>query len=97
MFTLKIMSYDDLPGSVDHSVCMWFPGVTVVSLIGTKPKSEWSTYLDSDSASDYTIVPPTGPVSMLYVKLTDGSDCYLMVERAWLLGPDGQTVDRIAP
>lgn len=108
MFTLKIASYD-ATGPGGHPLTeMWFADVARVSRIWTKPAIEaWGSrnvddigYEDPYQASNYTRFDEANPgllVTLLWVVFGSGKDEYMLVERAWLLASNGDTIERICP
>jgi hypothetical protein len=98
MFTLKIAHTGTAEGSAS-----WVSGVKLVHLIDTSTRglarSKWESYRrDHDNFVDHTsFLPDERDVALLSVVFDDGHDIYFVVGRAWLLGPDGGTIERIAP
>jgi hypothetical protein len=92
---------------------MWFADVSRVSINGQTEDeaqlTEWRGVYNPDDYTRFGSRPdkPTAyeanlvgwPATLITVWFgRDAERCETMlVERAWLLGPDGQTVDRIAP
>jgi hypothetical protein len=101
MFTLKIASHRD-PGPGERATEMWFADVARVSRIHTKPAGEvWASRTDDPyKASNFTVFEeanPGLPVTLLWVVYGNGKDEYMLVERAWLLASNGDTIERICP
>lgn len=105
MFTLKIASYD-ASGPGGHPLTeMWFADVARVSRIWTKPAIEaWdgskSYPADPYEANNYARFDEATPAllfTLLWVVFGSGEDEYMIVERAWLLGSTGDTIERICP
>jgi hypothetical protein len=108
MFTLKIASYD-ATGPGGHPLTeMWFADVARVSRIWTRPAGEaWASldeangYGDPYQANNFTRFDETNPdllVTLLWVVYgSGGKNEYMLVERAFLLAPNGDTIERICP
>lgn len=108
MFSLKV---DDPSAPADHPIELWFPGVTKVSVLwrGTIGSTEQvghnpPNFGSYGGHSDYTYIGG-GPRSaaFLFAQFNeisgpiDSEGRFMLVARAWLIGPNGTTVDRIAP
>ena len=103
MFTLKIASYD-ATGPGGHPLTeMWFADVARVSRIWTKPSIEvWTAEQAHDpyEASNYARFDEMQPdrlFTLLWVVFASGKEEYVIVERAWLLASNGDTIERICP
>lgn len=113
MFTLKMQRDPDTPQGGDttwltgvewvelvsrHDIATWeeltdrWAGqfINYVVTLGSQPPR--------DAAQPERFgTPPTKMVTMLAVKSVGCEPRNWLVQRAWLLGPDGQTIDRVAP
>jgi hypothetical protein len=101
MFTLKIASFD-ASGIGGAATEMWFADVARVSRIYTKSAGEvWGSKTDdSYQASNFTRYDEANPgllITLLWVVFGSGKDEYMIVERAWLLASNGDTIERICP
>jgi hypothetical protein len=103
MFTLKLASYD-ATGPGGHPLTeMWFADVARVSRIYTKPAGDvWAARNGEDpyQAQNYTRFDEGNPgllVTLLWVVYGNGNDEYMLVERAFLLASNGDTIERICP
>jgi hypothetical protein len=97
MFTLKIARTGSTEGSAT-----WISDVKIVHLIDLSTKAEsaarWESYRQHDNSIDHTaFLPDDRDVAILSVVFSDGHDIYFRVGRAWLLGPNGATLERITP
>lgn len=96
MFTLKIARTGSAEGSAT-----WITGVARVHLIEIAPKSadpgQWQSYKEHVS-SDFTSFLEVGrDVALLSIEFVDSRQEYVMCGRSWLLGPNGDSIERITP
>jgi hypothetical protein len=100
MFTLKVMLK---PRAASGDRAVWFAGTTVVSLVREGSVAEMRALIHPDAhgnvlyaAQDYvsSSAGDSDPAGLIYA-VANGEEIYLLVEQAWLLGPDGQSVDRV--
>lgn len=98
MFTLKVARTGSAEGSAS-----WISDVKLVHLIDVSTRAEartkWESYRrDHDNFVDHTLfLSDDRDVALLSVVFDDGHDIYFVVGKAWLLGPDGGTIERITP
>lgn len=107
MFTLKCAPTGSAPGSAT-----WIGGIAAVHRIATSTIGEyreaWDDYLLTHGTRDLASLLNRGAaldigyeesVTLLHCEQTNGigPDFYVVTALAWLLGPDGQTIDRLAP
>lgn len=97
MFTLKMTR----TGSDPHSAS-WIPGVVGVHRIGTcavaERKTVWASYFKDHALADYAAwSDENASCALLCVATVDGARTYVVCGPAWLLGPAGDTIERIAP
>jgi hypothetical protein len=86
----------------DEDSYSWLGGVVTVHLIQKATKNQeprpWPGYELQDNYVDHTQFLDNGrDISLLSVVFATGHDLYVACGRAWLLGPDGGTIERIAP
>lgn len=63
-----------------------------VSTADAGPRPPGITFPEGEDLSTVT-----GRFTLLWVVFNDGREEYVLVERAWLIGPSGGTIDRVAP
>lgn len=93
MLTLKAVSSDD--------TAVWHPGVIWMSHIARCSASQyrldtWHSYHPTDYAIGKVNGSEGHNVHLLFLRYQDGREEYVVVEKAYLLGPDGTTIDKIA-
>jgi hypothetical protein len=104
--TLKIASHDHRPG--DARTVSWIGGVTEIHRIGQAHASErlakWETYYHSDGIRDLGSPDPGDEersdswLTLLSVKQEGATEFfYVIVQTAWLLAQNGDTIERVAP
>ena len=99
MFTLKV----GRTGS-DQGSCSWISGIAVVHRIGLATAGEyetkWATYLQTHGTRNFAgWLSPDEDVALLSCETSHGvgPDFYVICGTAWLLGPNGDTLERITP
>lgn len=96
MLTLKIGDT-----GTGEDTATWLPGITTVSRIGKSTTDEytndWRTYLEGPGIRNYIGIPTPGQRVTLLSAETDREGFYVICTHAWLLGSDGNTIERIAP
>lgn len=104
MLTLKLTTTALEPGG--SSPITWIGGIDLVSVL-TRGGREWMDKQTApggayQGAIEFASAAPADAVlSLLYVT-REGAFCeerseYVIAQQAWLLGRDGQTIDRVAP
>jgi len=96
MFTLKIAR----TGS-DASSASWIPGIDALHRIGTcqvaKRREVWPGYFHGDFLTDHAEWLSDDDTCSLLTVVDGKNTRYVICGTAWLLGPNGDTIERICP